>query len=523
VTRESQAPSVERLLRKYGPKLSSFIARHLSEGTGVSNDYARKIIQRAGPNVLALREIRFPRNEQFLYLEEHYQSESFWRSLLEAFDASGSVYGLAVNSLIARQGIVPLAQFGIMSGSPSRLIGHLSYEVVLKRLSDIGLLDVIDSATWGPCITFGEHSPFATGDLPLLKAQAVAEQIVLDALREWVRKLGFGSYGKVALRSGKDQPKFGQFSWDLTAPTYLHPFVRHLEGSRPSPGFFVADVLLGDNLTQQQVRYFLNKVTILRRQRKMRPFLAVLVANYFSAEAFQLGRNQGVIFATPDVLFGIGISAALRQLIQILKNAAAVAVKNPHAIEDLFSKLGSLEGAALNLRGPLFEMILAYCFRREGIVDIGVPVRDPETGQPAEIDVLVKGSTIVRACECKGYGTNMVDVDDVEGWLERQVPRIRKYLLNNDNYRKLPLQFEYWTAGGFTSSAVAYLKAKRRASQKYAIVWKDGHALRQYVNELKESYIIKILDEQYFRHPLSRPVAAMISAPKPTLLPVSTA
>ncbi len=393
MTRQSQAPLVEWLLGKYGPNLSSFIARHLSGTTGVSNDYARKIIQRSAPIVLRLNEIRFPRNELFLYLKEHYQGEIFWRSLLQAFDATGSVYGLAVNSLIAREGIVPLAHFGTISGSPTRLTGHLSHDVVLKRLVDIGLLDFVDSAVWGQCVTFGQHSPFDKGDLLTLKARTVAEKIVLDALGEWARKLGLASFGKVALRGDRKQPQFGQFNWDLTAPTYLQPFVRHSEGFRPTPGFFVADVLLGKVVTQEEVRYFVNKAAIMRRQRRTRPFLGLLVADYYMPEAFKLGKGEGLIFTTPDVLFGNGISAALRELIQTLKNAAAAAVKNPDVIHDLFAKLGRIEGAALNLRGPLFEMILAYCSRREGSVDIGVSVRDPNTGELAEIDVLVKAST----------------------------------------------------------------------------------------------------------------------------------
>lgn len=348
----------------------------------------------------------------------------------------------------------------------------------------------------------------------------VAEQIVLDALREWVRKLGFGSFDKVAVRGLEHQPQFGQFNWDLTAPTYLFPFVRHGEGIRSSPGFFVADVLLGRALTQEQVRYFVNKATIMRRQRKTRPFLGLLLADHYAPEAFKLGRTEGLIFTTPDVLFGTGISAALRELIQTLRNAAAVAVKNPDVVHDLFAKLGRLEGAALNLRGPLFEMILAYCFRREGSVDIGVSVRDPDTGEPAEIDVLVKASTVVRVCECKGYSRNMVDIDEIKDWLDVRVPRIRRYLRNNDYFKKFPLQFEFWISGEFTAAALGYLRTRKREAVKYQIDWKDGEALRRYVDQLDEPYVLRVLDEHYFRHPLLRLIAPSSRAARTNISPL---
>jgi hypothetical protein len=503
---------VSQLLRAGGPCLSSALARRLMTATGVTNDYARKLIQRSGSDVLVLEDIRFPRNEQFLFLQEHRNTSQFWRSLIEAFDSTGSVYGLAVNSLMARENIVPLTHFGIISGSPGRLKGHLSHDVVLKRLAKIGLFNIREYENFGPCVTFAESSIFDSGNIRSHRARAVGEKILLDALQDWARKLGLGSYGKVLLRGNPTQPQFGQFNWDLTAPTYLHPFVSH--GKLTQPGFFVADVLLGKELQFSDVAYFLNKTTIMRRQRNTRPFLAMLVGNYFSHEVFQAAKTQGLIFVTPDTLFGNGISAALKELIQTLTNAAAAAVKNPNVIDELFSKLAKVEGAALNLRGPLFEMILGYCFRNEGSIDICVAVKDPETGEAAEVDVLVKGSTTVRACECKGYGTNDVDVPEVKDWLERQVPRIRKYFLSQDYFKKLPMTFEFWIAGKFTPAALEYLKARKQQVTKYAIEWKDGKDLSEYVGLRKESHVAKILNEQYFRHPLSGLVPAPDSTDK---------
>lgn len=452
---------------------------------------------------MALEGIRFPRNERFLYLPNQYKTDQFWNSLLSAFENTSSVYGLAINSLRARDNIIPVSHFGIVSGSPGRLRGHLGHEVVLKRLIQLGLLEFTNSESLGSCVTFASGTPFDSGEARSLRARVVAEQILLEALRDWARKLGLGSYQRVELRSHSKQPRFGQFDWDLTAPTYLHPFVR-FERQQPRPGFFVVDVLLGKDLSVADAAYFINKTKIMRRQRNTRPFMAVFVANYFSREAFKMGREQGLIFSTPDYLFGNGTSAVLKELIQTLRNAAAAAVKNPKIIDELFSKLAKLEGAAMNLRGPLFEMLLAYLLRNDGSVDVGFQVRHPETGEPAEVDVLVKGSGAVRACECKGYGTNSVDKDEVEEWLDKKVPRIRKYFLSQDYFKNHAMKFEFWITGQFTPRAIDYLRARKQQITKYQLDWKDGAAVREYVHSVKDSYAAKILDEQYFRHPLSR-------------------
>jgi hypothetical protein len=371
-------------------------------------------------------------------------------------------------------------------------------------------------AHWGLCVAFSEHTPWERGNLHRFRARAIAEQILLDAVADWVRKLGFGSYGKVAIRGKKEQPKFGQFNWDLTAPTYLQPFVRFRLGARPVPGFFVADAVLGTDLTEEQISYFVSKATIMCRQQRTRPFLAMLIADHFAPEAFKRGKKAGLILTSPDVLLGKGVSSALRELILTLTNAAAVAVKNPHVIEELFSKLSAVEGAALNLRGPLFEMLLAYCFRRTGNVDIGVQLRDPENGEAAEIDVLVKEATRlrVRACECKGYSKNTVGENEVKEWLETRVPRIRRFLLDQDSYNQLPMSFEFWTTGSLAPDAVRYLRVQESRIRKYQIGWKDGHGVRNYVADLKDSYATKILDEHYFRHPVTRILAPVSSTVK---------
>jgi hypothetical protein len=486
------------------------VAHQLTEAHGVNNDYARKIIQRSNHTVLRLRGISLPRNERFLYLSNQERSNEFWLSLLKAFNSTQSVYGFAVNSLIARSGIAPLSQFGVFSGSPGRLKGHLSHEVVFKRLRDIGMLDTIGSVDWGDCIIFSDQTPWSNGNLHQLKARGIAEHILLEALADWVRKLGFGSYERVAIRGKQQQPEFGQFNWDLTAPSYLHPFVR-FESHKAVPGFFVADVLLGTELTREQVGYFISKVEMMRRRRTTRPFLAMLVADHFAPEAFTQGKAHGIILTNPDVLLGKGISQAFRELISTLTNAAAAVVNNPAIIETLFSKLSAVEGAAINLRGPLFELLVACYFRRQGSVDVGYQVRDLDTHETAEIDVLVKKSSEVLCCECRGYTTNAISETAVREWLEIKVPRMRRYLLTQDAYKDFPLRFEFWTTGSFTPEAAQFLQAKQARITKYSIDWKDGQTVRKNVAMSREARLVNVLDEHYYRHPLPRALASVAS------------
>src|SRR5207244_8615062 len=131
-----------------------------------------------------------------------------------AFDRSGSVYGDVVRSLEARGGFVPKLHFDIISGAPTRIKGHLSSETLLSNLIDINLLE----PCLQDCIRFSSPTGLNCVSANIMRARLIAEEILLRALRDWLRKMGLVSYNKVDVRdSNSSLPKFGQFSWDLVA------------------------------------------------------------------------------------------------------------------------------------------------------------------------------------------------------------------------------------------------------------------------------------------------------------------
>ncbi len=328
--------------------------------SGLTPAAARQRVSRATGAVRRLR-VALPNRTTFLYLEDQYRTEEFWTRLITTFDKTNSVYGVAFHSLAVRGGRVPREQFHIVSGSPKRLTGHIGSETVLKQLQRIGLIGFDDEMVR---ILPEEVSSVQTA--VQVRARLSAERILLDGLAEWLRKLGLASFHKVRVRTDKDQPVFGQFEWDLCAPSYVQPLSRFRALGKPDPGFVVADVMLVDEVSKQQIAYFLNKCTVMRSLRNTKPFLALLVADGFERQAWNLGRQKGLLITTPGQLFGNDVARALRDLVGVLANAAASAVKKPDLIADLIEKLGKIEGAAINVRGALFELIVAHRCQRKG-------------------------------------------------------------------------------------------------------------------------------------------------------------
>lgn len=356
----------------------------------------------------------------------------------------------------------------------------------------------------GECVCLNRHV-FDTPGPHVFRARKVAEDVLMDGLREWVRKLGLASYNAIDVRNGERAPKFSTFHWDLAGPSYLLPLVTGGSDNR-KPGFFVADVFCGGVLDVPHIQYFLRKIRMLKAMRGVVPFLPVLLADGYTREALRAGRQVGVVMATIRNLFGDRVADALRSLIDTLTRAAAVAASNPERVVDLLGNLKAIEGAAGNLRGALFEMIVGYLVREiEGnTIDIGEIVYDPKSGGAAEIDVRrIKERQECWFYECRARQPDaQIGAAEISAWIER-VNRIWRFHRGEKRFQGCRFGFEIWTTGQFDHEALTRLKAERAKRNRIEIAWRDGALVREYAKQASRKAILDTLDEHYFKHPLS--------------------
>src|SRR6185437_4864852 len=92
------------------------------------------------------------------------------------------------------------------------------------------------------------------------RPRLLSESVILDALRDWARKLGLGGYNSIAIRGDSHARQVGQFKWDLSGPSYLLPLRR----GKAVNGFLVADVFSDRILDIHAIQFFIRKVQILR-------------------------------------------------------------------------------------------------------------------------------------------------------------------------------------------------------------------------------------------------------------------
>lgn len=446
---------ITKYLKQSGPSLSSEVSDHLSKTLRISSDAARKRVSRLPEGVKRLGFITFPRRARFLYHEQQFGSELYWERLIAALLQTNSAYGYAIAGLRLRSGFVPEAHFKVICGAPVRQAKHLSPDTIFERLEKTGLLQRIDVPGLGFCISLAQYDGHYDELALRVRARLIAEQVLLAAIRDWVRKLGLVSYERVAMRDGASVPMVGTFAWDMTAPSYLGPMSRIGRDGAVKPGFLACDVLLQKDVDEAGIAPFVRKCLTLRKLRNVGPCLQMFVAERYSNEAFLALKRNGIIPATPRGLFGDEVAEALLQITSVLLEAARQAI-DPVKLDGLFKRLGKIEGAAIQLRGTLLEFMAAGYFSR--LVDhVWMNRIFKIEGQSAEADVVaVAEGESVTFVECKGYSPYATIPDAlVEKWLQKSIPIFYKAALAHPDWKRLDIKFEFWATGQLSPEAEA--------------------------------------------------------------------
>jgi hypothetical protein len=490
---------LENLLQKHGPARSSLLAQALQNEFGLTPAAARKRLSRIKAPLYRFPVPLLPKKETFIYHLEQRKTERFWTNFVSAMRETNSVYGAALDGLVARGGVVTVDEFAVISGAPLALKGQISSSRVAEALIVAGAIARSSCELVGDCYRLN-RSEIGYSDSLGLRSRLLAEGVILDALREWAKKLGLAGFNSIAIRGDNHPRKVGQFKWDLTGPSYLLPLRR----GRSRNGFLVADVFANGTLDVPAISYFIRKAQMLRASSNSGDTLPLLVAPGFTGAALKAGHAAGVVLATPEALFGHKVGAAIQSLVETLNNAAAIATTNPARVAELIDGLCEIEGAAGNLRGVLFELIAAYLAKLDAAsVDFGITAMD-DNGKVADIDILkVQSKAVCVGIECKGKRPGgVVMAVEIEDWLKR-IPIFRAHLVREQRFREAKISFEIWTTGTFHPDALSLLQAEKPKRTKTPIDWKDGSAVAEIAKGAKEKAIYKALNEHFLRHPLS--------------------
>lgn len=487
-------------LKTLGPCLSTDLTDYLVTHLGLSQQAARQRVSRGGLRVKRLAHLPFGRGVKFLYHEDDFASPLYWENLYKAIFTVNGPYARALGAVQAR-GAVPLEHFKGSCGAPIAQKKQISARTLLDRMVSANVLVEKPLPGLGLCVMTKETYERYQNQLDKLAAatrsRLIAENILLDSVREWLRRLAIVSFNTVRTR-GPDMPRVGTFNWDLTAPSYLTSVITRHKGEGIKPGYVVCDILLIDHAQLKHVEPFLHKVRSLNALKNIGRTMFILVAHSYDEEAFRALRSAGIMPATPKSLFGEDIATGFRELIQTLKEAAK-GVVDPVKFDQLFSTFGKLEGAVGNMRGAFFELLVAEVVRKTAAGQVKLNKICKGADGDAEVDVyhLNEGIT-AQMIECKGVAPDtFVDDEAVGLWLSTRITRVRHHLQSLGWSDPLP-RFELWTSGALSTQAHARVEKTRLANaKKFELLVVEGDALRALVKGLNDKALLNTFEQHF--------------------------
>lgn len=454
---------VESYLLTNGPSLSSDIKAELVNNNNISDVAARQQISRAKGNIVHLKNITFPRNESFLYLKEQYQSSQFYQNLYEALIKVNSITGYVLSVMDCLGGKVSINKFNTFAPVEYASKKNLIHKIK-EQLLNIGFIQE-DFNSNGEL--FLQFNPLFSPTSRVISIVHEEKQLLsVITVEDFFKKNSFGSYNKF-----EQYGNFSGYLWDITCPSYLLPF-RKIANEKVFPGFLVADVLPEKNITVSQVRYFVEKIENLTHKKNVRPFLPFLIGEHFSEDALLLLREKGVCVSVFDNLLGKSTADLLRDIISMMEECKSkITGDNSEKIEKILKNILVYEGKIINIKGSLFEMLVAnvtYNLTR-GFVKIGKQIE--LNGEKAEIDIFCeKGGEEFLIIECKAHKANITK-DEIERWKNR-ISLIYKWIQSISEYRNRIVAFEYWCTSDYDKEALDLLK-KMKTCKKYKIEYKN--------------------------------------------------
>ena len=482
------------LLKKHGPMLSGELARNFEKEYGVSNTAARQALSRAKSPVNKICTLSFEKNQKFFYLEYQYKSAQYIEALMDAIKENSQVNWIYICAFRAQGGFVSKRILPAMVASPvNRVKGHKLHQRVIQDLLSCNIIEEFNENMW----KLAEWVPVAKQNLARATGLEVVKKQVVNDFSRWARNLNFTGYHTAQILT--EGAVFANFQWAFTAPSYIQPLYDMEEQKN---GFVVADVVYGRMATEDDIRFFIDKLSIIRNFKKLPSFLPILLVDSVTPEALDLLKENKVVIAFIRNLFDDRYTELLAEIVNVFTNASAIVTKNPDKIETLFAEISKGEGRYNDLVGDLLELIAGYYYSQIGsrYLTISKIIQIPDSGKTNELDVLVEREGKVIVVECKAT-TAPMDEKFVETWLGKNIPQIRKWL--NERYAEIKnFEFQLWSLGGFTPEARERLKDHAQHVTKYDLNYYDKAQIIEMARKNNVQQVVRILNEHYKTPPI---------------------
>lgn len=482
---------IEKILTKR-PYRSSEIVKQLIATEHISPEAARKRLSRSKGSIKRLDNLSLPNKELIYYQEGQFGTPEFANSIIQILIETNSAAGRALIGLQTVGGALPLNIFAKASATslfPNNR-KHRYFKDTIKQLTDLNLAHLTTSSFCNELVCL-----HGMEDIPSIQqATFIVEDILLAIIQKWLAKLGLGSYNKIKIR--EENPKYGQFAWDIVGPSYINGIVTFKAG-KVQNGFIVGDISLNKEMTLERLKPFFYKLDSLNNQKNIRPFNVLMIADSYEKIALKKLRQRGVLIASPKILLGQENAELLKSLIGTIDNATKTVKENPDKFFNIVKKLHKIEGASLNLRSVVLDFIIARLF---SIIGFECEIRrkiQTSLGERAEIDVVASRPDSIIYIEGKAVSSgNKVTKNEIKAWIDKSYPRICKWIKESEEHNKAK-QIEFYSSTEYEPDAYELIDKIKEKQRKIPIKFREGKYIIGKLRELNQSSLVDIYKEQF--------------------------
>lgn len=461
-----------KILKLEGPMLSGELAKKIKMKYNTTNENARQIISRAKSPVQKLKTINFSNRQRYVYLEEQYNKEKYKDNLYEALKKAAKNYYQILIAIENNGGFISKKVLASYVSAPVKdLKGHLRYDKLIENLINLGFIDEFDDEYYQLLY------PLTKLNISRTKALEFAQKQVISDLNNLMRNLNLVAYN--SSKTFFQEAEFAKFQWAFSSPSYITGLFNKKNNKL---GFFICDIKIGKKLIEEDIKFFIDKLDIIKNFKKLSNFTPIIVASSYDKETHQKLKEKGIVVSTVKDLFSEKYVELLEKLIEIMTNSAAIISKNPKILEELAKENELLKGKMGNLFGDLFEISVGYYFFNLGCkyLDMNKIIEFQKENEikktKREIDIYVEKNNKLIIVECKGR-KNYLNFEETEKYLKEKIPIIYEGLRKNNSNQEIV--FELWSTGGFSEEALKLLEEYKEKIKKYKISYFNKNEIEE--------------------------------------------
>ena len=327
---------VVTLLNKYGPMLSGELARKFEHEYGASNTAARQALSRAKKPVNKICTLSFDKNQKFFYLESQYMSNRYIERLMDAIKQSSQINWVYICAFQSQNGFVAKSILPSLVSSPIKNVkGHKLHQRVIDDLLKCGIIVEYNETHW----MLAEWASIQNRSIARAVGLETVKKQVVNDFASWAQNINLIGYDSAKVLSASAE--FANFQWALTAPAYIQPLY---DTEKIRPGFVVADIFYGRTATEEDINFFLDKLSVIRTFKKLPAFMPVFLVENITREALMILKENKVMVALIKNVFDEKYAKLLAEIVSVFSHSSAIISKNPEKIETLFSEIAKAEG-----------------------------------------------------------------------------------------------------------------------------------------------------------------------------------